>query len=203
MGIPVVATDLPEIRRYNARHGPLVEVASGPDAFAAAIRRSLNGAPAGLVQQRVAAAHENSWQSRISAMNALIDEALERRAVVASRWDETLRRVYREARTPFAAILLACRRALLLVFHTNFVWLAARPLTVAEPVAPADADRRVCRRRWRIGQSRWRHGRAGPARRRRVQEWPGAPPRAVVRLRLQLPGSAGHAVARSATGSAG
>src|SRR5258708_4488035 len=49
MGIPVVATDLPEIRRFNRDHGDVVQVAGTADAFAAAIRQSLNGAstPAG------------------------------------------------------------------------------------------------------------------------------------------------------------
>src|SRR5204863_9165580 len=42
MGLPVVATDLPEIRRFNTTHGPVVEVADGPDAFSAAIHRALN-----------------------------------------------------------------------------------------------------------------------------------------------------------------
>lgn len=139
MGIPVVATDLPEIRRYNARHGELVEVASGADAFAQAIRQSLNGSPDGIVARRVAAAHENSWASRIAAMNALIDEALERRSLAPSRWDETLRRVYRETRTPIVGALAALAAAYILVFHTNLLWLAARPLAVSEPIASAEA----------------------------------------------------------------
>ena len=38
MGIPVVATDLPAIRRFNAEHGPVVAMGHDADAFAAAIR---------------------------------------------------------------------------------------------------------------------------------------------------------------------
>ncbi len=139
MGIPVVATDLPEIRRYNDRHGQLVDVASDPGSFAGAIRRSLNGSADGVVARRVAAAHQNSWQSRIAAMNALIDEALEHRAAAATRWDETLRRVYRENRTHFVTVAAAVAGLFVLVFYTNFVWLVARPLQVHEPLTPADA----------------------------------------------------------------
>ena len=36
MGMPVVATDLPEIRRFNAEHGDIVSIAGDADAFAAA-----------------------------------------------------------------------------------------------------------------------------------------------------------------------
>src|SRR5262245_56383714 len=38
MGIPVVASDLPEIRRFNVEHGEVVTVAGEPESFARAIR---------------------------------------------------------------------------------------------------------------------------------------------------------------------
>src|SRR5262245_23156276 len=41
MGIPVVATDLPAIRRFTEVHGPVAALERGADAFAAAIRRAL------------------------------------------------------------------------------------------------------------------------------------------------------------------
>jgi len=139
MGIPVVATDLPEIRRFNAQHGQLVEVAAGSEAFSNAIRRALNDSSPPDVERRVAAAHANSWQSRIAAMNGLIDEALTRRAASSQRWDETLRRVYRETRTHAAQVVLALVALYLVVFYTNLVWWAAAPLRVTAPLAPADA----------------------------------------------------------------
>ncbi len=139
MGLPVVATDLPEIRRFNVDHGPLVEVASGAEAFSNAIRRALNDSSTPEVARRVAAAHDNSWQSRIAQMNVLIDEALERRATSSQRWDETLRRVYRETRTYAAQILAAVLALYLIVFYTNAVWWAAAPLRREQAPAPADA----------------------------------------------------------------
>ena len=139
MGIPVVATDLPEIRRYNARHGPLVDVASDAAGFSDAIRRALNDSSPPVVDRRVAAAHQNSWEHRLAEMNVLVDEALERRAADAQRWEETLRRLYRDTRTQGAAILLAIMAVFVLLFETNFVWWAAAPLAVNAPLKPADA----------------------------------------------------------------
>ncbi|MFI5245969.1 MAG: ElyC/SanA/YdcF family protein [Gemmatimonadales bacterium] len=138
MGIPVVATDLPEIRRFNADHGDVVRVAADADRFAAEIRLSLGDSSPAVVERRVAAAHGNSWQSRIASMNRLIDEAIERRAP-HRRWDETLRRVYREARTHVVPVLLALVAIVLLLFYTNVVWWAAAPLRVTAPLEPADA----------------------------------------------------------------
>jgi uncharacterized SAM-binding protein YcdF (DUF218 family)/glycosyltransferase involved in cell wall biosynthesis len=139
MGIPVVATDLPEIRRFNAQHGPVVEVASDPDGFSTAIRRALDDSSPPDVARRVAVAHENSWESRIAAMNRLIDEALERRAASSHRWDETLRRVYRETRTHVAQLLIAIAALLAIVFYTNVAWWAASPLRLDAPPRRADA----------------------------------------------------------------
>jgi uncharacterized SAM-binding protein YcdF (DUF218 family)/glycosyltransferase involved in cell wall biosynthesis len=139
MGIPVVATDLPEIRRYNADHGALVDVASDADGFSRAIRRALSDSSASDVERRIAAAHRNSWQSRIAAMTQLIDDALEQRAASPPRWDETLRRVYRETRMPAAGGLLALAVLFAVVFYTNAVWWAAAPLRIAAPPGPADA----------------------------------------------------------------
>jgi uncharacterized SAM-binding protein YcdF (DUF218 family)/glycosyltransferase involved in cell wall biosynthesis len=139
MGIPVVATDLPEIRRFNAHHGPLVEVASDADAFASAVRRALNDSSPPEVERRVAAAHQNSWQNRITRMDALIADALERRASSPQRWDETLRRVYRQTRTHAAWAVVAAVAAYVLIFHTNLVWWGAAPLRMSAAPAPADA----------------------------------------------------------------
>jgi len=100
MGIPVVATDLPEIRRFNRDHGDVVDVAATADAFAAAIRQALDrvSTPA-VVARRVAVAESNSWGSRIAAMSQLIEGAIARRASSDQRWDQALRRIYR-ARAP-------------------------------------------------------------------------------------------------------
>ena len=139
MGIPVVATDLPEIRRFNVQHGDVVEVAKGADAFVAAIRRALEGSPAPVVERRIAVAHENSWDSRIATMSGLIDEAIDRRAASERRWDETLRRAYRRARTHVAEAVLAVAAMYVLIFHTNMVWRAAEPLKISATPRPVDA----------------------------------------------------------------
>ena len=138
MGIPVVATDLPEIRRFNAHHGGIVGVASGPEAFSHAIRAALNDSAPSDVQRRIAAAHENSWQRRLEAMNSLIDDALERRAATSQRWEETLRRVYQETRSRAAQVLLALAALYLLIFQTNLVWWMAAPLRDSGQLAHAD-----------------------------------------------------------------
>jgi uncharacterized SAM-binding protein YcdF (DUF218 family)/glycosyltransferase involved in cell wall biosynthesis len=139
MGIPVVATDLAEIRRFNAEHGDIVAVAADASGFVSAVRAALTETASGTVERRIAVAHANSWQSRIAAMQSLIDEGLERRAAAAQRWEEKLRKVYRRTRTRIAQVVLGLAALYLLIFNTNLVWWAASPLLVSRPPAAADA----------------------------------------------------------------
>jgi glycosyltransferase involved in cell wall biosynthesis len=66
MGIPVVATDLAEIRRFNVEHGDIVAVAGDANAFVDAVRDALMPATPATVERRIAVAHAKSWQSRIA-----------------------------------------------------------------------------------------------------------------------------------------
>ncbi len=140
MGIPVVATDLPEIRRFNREHGDVVEVAGTADAFAAAIKKSLNGASSpAVVQHRIDVAQSNSWEQRIASMEGLIDEAIARREASDQRWDQALRRMYRRTRAHVTEIVVAVIAAYLMIFQTNLVWRVAAPLRMSAQPVHADA----------------------------------------------------------------
>ena len=139
MGIPVVATDLPEIRRFNDRHGDVVSVAAGVEAFADAVRQQLRPSAPADVRHRIAVAESNSWHNRIAAMTRLIEETLERRQTMGAGWEQRLRRLYRRTRSRAARAALAFAAAYLLAFHTNLLWWVAAPLKMSGPPAPADA----------------------------------------------------------------
>ncbi len=139
MGIPIVATDLPEIQRFNAAYGNVVSVAADADAFSAAIRRSLRPSTPSEVRRRIAVAEENSWQGRLEAMRRLISEGLSRREATDQRWDETLRRVYRRTRSRALPIALVLGLLYGLVFETNVLWWCAQPLKMSASPGKADA----------------------------------------------------------------
>jgi uncharacterized SAM-binding protein YcdF (DUF218 family)/glycosyltransferase involved in cell wall biosynthesis len=139
MGLPVVATDLPEIRRFNAEHGGIVSIAADAEAFAAAIRAAVNDSTPAIVERRISVAHSNSWRNRIAAMGTLIDEGIELRARTEQRWDETLRRVYQRTRSRLAHSVVAAAVLYFLIFQTNLVWRAAAPLQLSAPPVPSDA----------------------------------------------------------------
>ncbi len=141
MGIPVVATDLPEIRRFNHDHGPLVTIGAGVDGFADALSRALEPAASSEETRaaRIAAGRQNSWASRIAQMLALIEHRLANPAADREPWDARLRRLYRRARRRIVPAAVAVAAAYLLVFQTTFVWWAASPLQRQAAPQPVDA----------------------------------------------------------------
>lgn len=139
MGVPVVATDLAEIRRFNQEHGELVQIAGKPDAFAAAIAGTIDQPDEAAKPKRVAVARSNGWDRRIQAMWVLIDDAVTHRDAGAKGWQERLKRLYSGARRRTVEGIVAIVVAYLLVFNTPLLWWAASPLRLSAPPQPADA----------------------------------------------------------------
>jgi uncharacterized SAM-binding protein YcdF (DUF218 family)/glycosyltransferase involved in cell wall biosynthesis len=139
MGVPVVATDLAEIRRFNSDHGDIVSIGADAEQYAAAIRRALAPSTPADRERRIAVARTNSWSSRIEAMAALIDAAAAAKGSIDTRWEETLRRAYRATRRRALQVIAAVAIVYLLLFQTPLLWWTAAPLKVSSPPVPADA----------------------------------------------------------------
>jgi uncharacterized SAM-binding protein YcdF (DUF218 family)/glycosyltransferase involved in cell wall biosynthesis len=139
VGIPVVATDLPEIRTFSEANGNIVEIASTPDAFIDAVREAVATRSIAETQRRVSVAREHGWEGRIARMSALVADARGRRLAARDRWEERLLRTYRHARWRMLQVAVGTVAIFALLFYTPLAWAAARPLYVTEPASPADA----------------------------------------------------------------
>jgi O-antigen biosynthesis protein len=69
-GLPVVSTDMPQVRRFQ----PVIEVAHSVDDFEQAIEQALNDRSELAVEARVAEARKHSWSRRFAEVEALIAE---------------------------------------------------------------------------------------------------------------------------------
>jgi len=139
MGIPVVATDLPEIRRFNGEFGDVVAVAKTSEDFAAALRQALRPTPPNLVARRIEVSRQNSWTQRITQMSGLIEGKLAERRQSGRRWEVSLRRVYHAARRRATWVVLGPILSYVLMFHSPIPWWLAEPLRVIEPPRSVDA----------------------------------------------------------------
>lgn len=138
MGIPVVASDLFEIRRFNAEHHDIVSVADDGAAFADAIQRAVRDNSQECADRRIEVARGNSWRSRIEKMSALIDEAVAERAQRSDRWDERLKRAYRLTRRRTLEAVAGALVVYILLFQTPLIWIVASPLLISRPPVPSD-----------------------------------------------------------------
>ena len=139
MGIPVVATPLNEIQRFNRDHGDVVATAGDADAFACATRAALGRPRADGGRARIDAARRNSWEARIDQMWAIVDAALQARRTASPRWEETLRRLYHRATWRSIQVAAALLAIYLAVFQTPLVWWLATPLRLERAPVAADA----------------------------------------------------------------
>ena len=140
MGIPVVATDLFEIRRFNSEHGAIVSIADGADAFAQAVKTAVAAVPLpSEVSRRIEVAESNSWERRLEAMSALIDAELTQRLSRTTGWEDRLRRLYSAAQAGPAKIAAAALILYLLIFQSPLVWWLAEPLRLVDSPQRSDA----------------------------------------------------------------
>ena len=69
-GLPVVSSDLPEVRKYAG----LVHLATGADGFLAAIEAALAERSADRARARTAAMADESWEARVEQISELIED---------------------------------------------------------------------------------------------------------------------------------
>jgi glycosyltransferase involved in cell wall biosynthesis len=77
-GLPVVATPLPEVRRFDEQHPDLVRFASDAAEFVVALRAALSDSAPEVLARRTAAARQYDWNGQMARMSELIEQALAR-----------------------------------------------------------------------------------------------------------------------------
>jgi len=82
-GLPVVATPLPEVRRFAEQHHGLVRFADDPAGFVAALRSAVSDRAPEVLARRIAAARQYDWSGQMARMNELIEQALARPSALA------------------------------------------------------------------------------------------------------------------------
>lgn len=139
MGLPVVSTDLPEVRRFSEQNGGVVSVATDANEFASAVTRAVQANEAGDVQHRKDIALQNTWDRRVSEMWQIVETALTVKSAEPYHWQERLRKLYRTARRRIWQTAAACVLVVATLFYTPVLWITARPLYFAEAPRAADA----------------------------------------------------------------
>ena len=139
MGVPVVSTDMREIRHFVERHGPVVEIGRNADDFIQKVSAALASDPASASHARIEVGQANSWDRRFAELEAVVERHLHERVNAGRAWQSRLLGSYRRHRVSVVSRVSALLVAYALVFHTPVVWLAGDMLTVRDSPRPADA----------------------------------------------------------------
>jgi uncharacterized SAM-binding protein YcdF (DUF218 family) len=138
MGLPVVATPLPEVEAYNNRFGGIVEVAACVEDFARSIADGLR-LGSSRAAERIEAARVNGWTNRVLTMQELIAAKLRQAQPRVPVWGEAARRLAKTGWKPAIATILLLAVTMAVVRTTPLVWWLAEPLRMPGSDAIADA----------------------------------------------------------------
>lgn len=139
MGVPVVATNMRELRCYVEIHGNVLEIAKTQDEFVEKIRLSLNSSDDAIRSARIDAARENSWGKRFEEIGKVVDQLLVAKNGERLDWQTRLTNYYRRGRTRAIKAGLILAAVYGLIFYTPIVWLAGDQLAVRNKPRIADA----------------------------------------------------------------
>ena len=140
LGLPVVATSLPEIVAYNREFGGLVKVAADKPDFIEKIRESLREEknPKN-AEDRIQAARANGWTARVEAMQRLIGEKLAQKPAKPMSWQDSARRLAQTGWKPAIAAIAAIGAVWAAIHLTPLVWWLGEPLRLPASKENADA----------------------------------------------------------------
>lgn len=138
MGVPVVTTDMREVRLYKERHGDVVEIAKSKEDFVDKIRLALAASKEASVN-RIAAARKNSWAQRFKEICRAIQELSESKEKQVTRWQDRLTALYRRGRARIIKPAIALAVIGLILFYTPALWFAGNFLVMRDSPMPADS----------------------------------------------------------------
>ncbi|MDD3905579.1 MAG: ElyC/SanA/YdcF family protein [Candidatus Omnitrophica bacterium] len=139
LGKPVISTAIPEVEAFNSRNEDAVLIGRTKEEFSAHIDRAVSRRSAeDAVKKRVEVAiREGSWKVKIEKMSELIEEkVIEKERQRLIHWKDNFLLLYKKRLAP---VIIFGAIAYLLLFHTPFIWLVAKPLKLSSPIKNANA----------------------------------------------------------------
>ncbi|MFH1858577.1 MAG: ElyC/SanA/YdcF family protein [Candidatus Omnitrophota bacterium] len=140
LGKPVVSTDLPEIRNFNADFENVVKIGRNYEEFEQSILSLMDEKDGGQRNFRTEIALEHNWQKRIEAMSAILENKLGLKESVRERmWKESFLSLLRASQRHLFRWVLSVVIFGALVFYTPVLWWAAEPLRISDRPQKSEA----------------------------------------------------------------
>jgi len=143
IGVPVVSTNLQEIRNFIVQHGEVVSIGQDSDEFIKKVEDALEfergGERAIQIEKRISVAQANSWEQRFAEISEVVERHLQERMLGGKGWQERLLGYYRQNRIYLLTRLALAIAVYAVVFYTPLAWYAGDQLVRKGQPKPADA----------------------------------------------------------------
>ena len=142
VGVPVVSTDMREVRAFSARFPDTVAIGQDKADFIVKVKQALDDPrirSQGLSERRIAVAKENTWEKRFEGIVEVIDRHLHLKSQNKVSWKESFAKYYRRSRIRLVRIIAIVCALYLLVFNTPLVWFIGDQLVVRHSPRKTDA----------------------------------------------------------------
>lgn len=140
MGLPVVFSDMREVRNFFKRHGSVLMIGKDTTDFIEKVNLSIEESDKAKRNERIEVAKTNSWLGRFVEISKTINYHLEvKRKNINNNWQDRIIKKYRLNRVILMrqiGLILACY---IFIFYSPLVWLAGDQLAVSHDPQKVDA----------------------------------------------------------------
>ena len=142
MGVPVVSTNMREVRRFAEQFPDTVLIGTDSLDFIGKVKQALDNPEfrlPGICEKRIKAARENTWEKRFIGIMQVIEQHLLLKSQQPVSWKESLAQYYKRSRTRWVTVTTLLLALYLLFFTTPFVWFVGNQLVVRHLPRKTDA----------------------------------------------------------------
>ena len=140
MGLPVVSTDMREIRSFVKRHGSMLLIGKDTSDFIVKVKLSIEDSNKAKRVQRIEIAKSNGWSERFIEISKTINYHLEIKKTNANyNWQQKIIMKYRQKRFILVKKISLIFVCYFFIFYSPIVWLAGDQLAVSHVPQKVDA----------------------------------------------------------------
>ena len=142
IGVPVVSTNLREVRAFSAMYPDTVAIGHDTSDFIVKVKHALDDPSIRshrLSERRIGVAKENTWEKRFEGIVKVIGRHLYLKSQIEVSWKESLTKYYRRSFIRLVRTIAIVCAFYLLVFNTPLVWFIGDQLVVRHLPRKVDA----------------------------------------------------------------
>jgi len=142
MGIPVVSTEMREVRVFLEKYPESVYIGHNTEDFISKVKNVIDNKECRsplMSEKRIAVARENTWEKRFDGIISVIDKHLSIKENQEVSWKESLAKYYTRSRIRITSVIVILFAVYLVFFKTPFVWFIGDQLVVRHTPRQSDA----------------------------------------------------------------